>query len=201
MPKKILFFVCFLFLIVFSSCVQNAENQLDKRVADSIAITQVVTGFYKWSYQQHNDVGSFKLLDKDSIYIGIDFDSVKKNIERFENNGFFDNEFIAGYKQLADKIDAVYKNEPFRIDDGIPPYGPFDYDVYFNSQDMPENPVENFFYDSLKIENNKAEIWWGWKDWDDGKPRYYVKLRFDNNQWKITNLMGFDQELKITYIQ
>jgi hypothetical protein len=204
---KLAFVTYLIVLLGITSCKPNKAKELEKRTSDSLAITQTVTNFYKWEFEQSSQkyayLGLFDLLNKDSIYTGVDFDSVKKNVEMLESIGLLDSEFLVGYKLLADKIDEAYKKstEPFRIDDGIPLYGSFDYDIFYNSQDMPDEPFASLIFDSLTVENNRAEIWWGWKGWEDDKVRYYVKLRLDNDKWKITNLMGFDQELKTNYIR
>lgn len=197
--------VYLLFLFSHASFAQKKPKEKDKKNSDSLAITEVVTSFYKWEYDlmlKGIHLGAFSLISKDNMYIGIDYDSLNKNITVFKNSVFFDKLFFVGYEQLAAKMDYAYKNGPdsLRIHDGPPNYGIYDGSISCNCQDIPESPEKYMFYDNLKIVENTAEIWWGWKGYHD-KVYYYVKLRFDNNQWKITNLMGLDEELKKIYIK
>ena len=153
---------------------------------------------YKWHFNIKTTL-LFPLSIKDSIITGIDFNADSENIRVIKSSNFFSYEFIKTYKKLENLLDLSYKKDSARYNayGEIPPYGPYDFDIFCNCQDSPDTPYVYMFFEDLKINNGTAKINWGWNGGGmKKKADYYVMLKLENSKWKITNLMGFDDELK-----
>ena len=72
----------------------------------------------------------------------------------------------------------------------LPPYGN-DSNPWCDCQDNPEKFWKTMKVNNLKIENNKANFYWTWTEWEE-TPKYKVTAVKENGIWKIAALDGFN---------
>ncbi len=182
------------FAFLFTGCfMHNNPSDVSSYHSDSLAIVQTIKNAYRWN----EDTASaphieFPLFSKNDTILGIDQTELEKSITLIKKTDLFSNTFLTQYRLVAHKIDSCFKKDTATYSDGIPPYGPYDYDLFCDCQDGPDDPIASMQFDSLKISDTSASLVWKWKEWNDKAP-YYIKLVKENNHWKIANLLGLDE--------
>jgi len=178
-----------------SSDVPVADKPASDPAADSLAVRQLITGFYNW-YGTHDTVlyrfhlyEGVKKVDEPPYRINWkEVDAYQLYIR--ENMQWLGEEFLARQRKMLQTCDSAFKEDK----EGEIPYG-FDYDWYTNSQE------EASF---LTAQVNKPLPWkmeWAGdyvtvtlrgEDEIDGqlKQRDYfpILVKKENGQWKIARI-------------
>ncbi len=183
----------FVLVVIFSSSCNLFTSDAERRAADSTEILQVIIGAYQWNADTDaTSAIEFPLEVKNDTILGIDKQAFDQDLDSLKKVPVFSTEFFARYKTAAYKIDSCFRNDKEKYSSkDIPPYGPFDGDLFCDCQDGPEDIIGSMQFDSLKIENDHAYIVWTWKGWDNAP--YYIKLQKENEHWKISQLQGLDE--------
>ena len=135
----------------------------------------------------------------DSIYIGLNLNKHKQNVDKLKSTNFFSKEFIENYNQIIITIDKGLRNgkyEQWFVGD-LPPFiFANDVDPWCNCQDNEDwNKVE---VRVIKLNENEGELEWIWgnlstdahNSWKNFA--YNFKVVKENGKWKIAYLKGFD---------
>ena len=134
--------------------------------------------------------------EKDSIYIGFDFQQLEIIAQQLRNTGFFSETFIDYYKKKITELDRALKNNELGVWDmrDMPPFGfAADYGPFCNCQD--DYTVDSISFKIENYENVEAEWFYKLQDFEGNiELRVAVTCNFEkeDGRWKISHLSGFD---------
>jgi hypothetical protein len=167
-------------------------------------INKLIKQVLSWSESRE----SVKLLpvladSLDSIYIGFDMDKLTENIDKLKETRFFSTEFIENYEQIIITLDRKLKNKEFNewLVGDLPPFKFHNnYNPWWGGQES--FPVQLVIVEIVSLSKDKGEFYFkcGGKEQEcRGLENYKMKFRVvkENNEWKISYLLGFDHEESI----
>lgn len=208
--KQLIFFS--IVLLAMTSCnskQQASSNEKADIIADSCD-TQLISSDDKMEMGKIirgvveldlNDTIHIDLLpaiadEKDSIYVGFDFQKLEITVQQLRNTGFFSETFINNYKRIIAELDRKLQNNELGVWDmrDMPPFGfAVDYGPFCNCQD--DYTVDSVGFINENCENVEAE-WFSIRPDIKGNIQAYVmskcKFEKENGSWKISYLSGFD---------
>ncbi|WP_417940983.1 hypothetical protein [Flavobacterium sp. RS13.1] len=182
------------------SCAEKNEKTalvkeritVDHKNIDSIELTELVKEVYEWHNSKRLDDFPYKYDEKkDSIFIGIDWDKYKNNIQLFKQTNFFSTDFIKNHKSIAQTLDSSIRKADItwrNINDGIPLWET-NADNWCGCQDYPEEYWKRLTIDSLTLNQGYANFIWTWDK--DFPHSYKVTAKKEDGKWKINSLDGF----------
>ena len=181
----ITFFICFFLSYIFSSCnFFRAQDNTTKALSDSISISQLLIKAYKW---HENNYGDFDIIVRDTLQIGLDTIKFKSTIKELRKTNYFSISFIDNFERMGQKVDRILRSSPKPDEINFPFQG---YDIWTNMQDVIE--WDKFKIKQLSIAGDSATLKWIIDDYYYPTGLYLVTFKFENNQWKISSLEGFD---------
>jgi len=201
--KNVLFyFIIGLFSsLILQSCNKSTSensqqtNQDSNQITaqDSTELTKIVRQTYTWveTTEQKADFEPTQEKPTDTIYSGLDLTIQKARIEQLEKSGFFANQFIENYKQIATKTDEKLKNGSavWAVGD-LPPFVGSGINAWCNCQDYPEKYWEKITLSKFEKQSGETAFVW---TLDNGFI-YKVRAKKENEVWKISYLEGFDEK-------
>ncbi|MFP9113646.1 hypothetical protein ACLI1A_06870 [Flavobacterium sp. RHBU_3] len=204
-----------LLLASFFTACKKEETNADTTTTDSIVakpatpvaheedkdkeeITQLIRKTLVWADGKAPHLLPGVLKEGDSIYSGVDFEQLQKNLELVKDTGFFAKEFIDNCDKIAKTIDKKVKaNE----------YGPWDSREYppFNIYSE-VNPwcdcQDHRDWNKVKTEvvilyADRGELYWQFETHPGDDPSwrefsYTFRVVKEGGKWKISYLQGFD---------
>lgn len=194
------FLIIFLLIVSISGCKEDTEKNIIKKDSlianqskiDSVELTNLVRQVYNW--YMNNEIEDFPYKyegERDSIFIGIDWDKYQNNTEVFKKTNFFSIEFLNKHKEIAKNIDSSIRKADLKWrnrNDGISLWET-GADNWCGCQDYPDNYWTILTIDSLVINKDNADFVWTWDK--DLSHTYRVKAKKENGKWKINSLHGF----------
>lgn len=210
MNNKILIIVSIILLISCKVDIQKKKAIFENKQEvvsysitknDSLLIEKLVRKVYEWNEKNTTSYFNIGIKDqKKEKYIGIDWDIYKKNKKRLKNSGLFSDIFINSYKKTLEKIDKKVKTKEYEYDWLIGEYPPFGTDAneWCHCQDVPSD----YYWNNIEIKNikviggNTVSLTWNWgksNNWSSGF-KYPIKVKKEDNIWKVTYLDGFDSK-------
>jgi hypothetical protein len=176
-----------LLLFVFNSCnnLPLNDTQGAKNNDDSIKITNVIKDVYKW-YSKEGSQVYFDIIVKDSFQIGLDTMKLITSLDKLKSTNYFSSDFINNYEKIGKAVDdklhtGKYYNEiNFNFQDA---------DVWTSSQDDEWDLWKNLKIKDLIINGDYATFKWYTDNRDYG---YLVKMKKENDIWKVSYLEGLD---------
>lgn len=168
---------------------------------DSLLIEKLVRKVYEWN--EKNTTYYFNIGVEDKIgekYIGVDWNIYKKNKNSLKNSGFFSDTFIDSYRKTLEQIDRKVKNKEYDYEWFVGEYPPFGTDAneWCHCQDTPSKSYwNNIEIKDLKITaDNTVSLTWNWGKNTNGSLdfNYPIKVKKEENTWKVTYLDGFDSK-------
>ncbi len=174
---------------VFEASIQT--NDLITSIKDSADVMDLMKKVLAWQ-DSKDQIGTLPLKGNDSsVCIGVDYELQKENLKKLQASNYFTTSFILNYKRIIDRFDEIIKKgevEKFDIGEMAPFSFATDASPWCNCQD-------NFGWDKIvakeiRFDKNSCELKWGWNKWTDYS--YRVKLKKENEVWKIDEMEGFD---------
>lgn len=160
--------------------------------ADSLQLTKLVKELYKWhetTKLKHTAYSPVKNNPADTLYSGIDLKETEQSVEEIKATGFFSDDFLNQYRNIAIRIDKELKDGSSTWRDGEIPTFDNDADPWCKCQDTPRDDFWNILkFSDFKYNGNEASFKWNWGD----DSFYHVKAQKTGNDWKISYLEGFD---------
>lgn len=189
-----------LMIITLFGCKENTKKNittkdstiLNRSDVDSTELTNLIRNVYNW--HENNELEDFPYEyqeGQDSIFIGIDWDKYRNNIEIFEKTNFFSVEFLNKHNQIAKSIDSSIRKADLKWrnrNDGISLWETGAND-WCGCQDYPDNYWKTLTIDSLVLNKHIADFVWTWDK--QMSHTYRVKAKKENGKWKINSLNGF----------
>jgi len=181
-------------IFAFVSCTNNAQSQED--------IQDLMRQMMNWveSKTKSRDYGLLtfsSLLRNDSAFIGYDMSKHKANIDSLKTTGFFANEFLENYDQIALTIDRKLRNKELEYPIGyLPPWGNGIF-PWWSTQDVPydnPNPWDHIEVSIISLHNDNAEAIWKYGIYALPGFSYNFRAVKENGKWKISYLQGFDYD-------
>jgi hypothetical protein len=174
--------------LILISC-SSYENNKKATTDDSMKIHSVLRQVYQWHETKNNGQG-FDVIVKDTLQVGLDTTQLRSYVAELAKTNLFADIFIEHYKKIVRRTDyklrfdtVKYYNEiNFAFQDGDP---------WTWFQDNAGNYWDNLQIHDLIINSDTASLKWTINNMD-AKDAYLVKLKRDNNTWKVTYLRGFD---------
>lgn len=190
-----------------AAIIEQAEHQQQDTSKDKQDIQNLIRQTLVWA----NSTNGIELLpvlkdSNDSIYIGLDINKHKDNIEALRKTGFFAEEFIKNYNQIILTLDRKLRNNEFEqwlVGDLQTFRFANDIDPWCSCQDIPydePSPWENVAIEIINLNQNKAELSWKWGRLDLNSDKsvkefsYKYSVIKEDNKWKIAYLQEFDFE-------
>lgn len=166
---------------------------------DSIALLQLTKNLYKWNQRDDNDDYFSPLLKEknDTAYVGFDMKLHKQKLQKIRGSGLFSETFISSYNKIAMTIDAKMKDGTLRWKTGeLPPFGN-GANLWCNCQDVPDDFLSKLYIMHLREEKDGIFYNWAWGE----DIVYNLKALKENNQWKISEMEGFDYNSLVSTFQ
>lgn len=168
---------------------------------DSLLILKLVRKVYEWNEKNSSYYFDIGIEDQaGDKYVGINWEIYEENKNLLKSSGFFSNIFIESYKKTLEHIDKKVKNKEYDYEWFTGEYPPFGTDLneWCHCQDTPsENYWDKIEIKNLKVTgNNTASLIWTWGEtskWNSDF-KYRVKVKKEDNTWKVTYLDGFDKK-------
>jgi len=195
-----------MFGMTFSSCNQKSkttnttENEhekietLDKPI-DKKEIRELIRQLYKWEDKNQITIGQAAIIDENEEKV-VGFDTIKnlEFIDKFRKTELFSVEFLSNYQKIVKTLDKKIKSKEMEwLAGDMPPYGNGS-NPWCNCQDEPYvehwDKIEITF---IEINQSKATLTWTWGQSEWSKDfNYKVKVKKENEVWKVSYLQGFD---------
>jgi hypothetical protein len=166
-----------------SSLIDSTED------VESI-ILERVRQTYEWYFTSDN-LQDFPVTGNDTMFTAIDWQKMEQRITQLRQTGFFADEFLESYREIAETIDHKLKTNEVEYYLGYyPPYGN-GANPWCNCQDSPDKFWQDMQLKNLKINGDKASAIWTFAntDWDHG---YNIRLSRESGTWQISHLQEFD---------
>ncbi len=133
----------------------------------------------------------FVIIVKDSLQVGLNYDSLARTMDAFRQTRFFSQAFLDNYKAVADTINSkLVHARPLMANE-----------ISFDFQDAdPWTGVQDedsAYWDKFQIANylataDSASLQWLIKTKDWSTDPYTVGFTKENGQWKVAAPGGFD---------
>jgi hypothetical protein len=172
--------------------IDSAQNYTNVK-QDSIKITTVLKTLLKeHTIGDFDDIVIKTKVDSESyIYSGIDMVLCDESIKKLAESNIFSEDFLANYRNIALYIDKELKKSPEEgYENEYPPYPFRNYDALYNAQDTPDD-VNNIKIEEFVTDGKLATLKWTYPQWADFDG-YSVKLKKENNVWKVSYLECYD---------
>ena len=154
-----------LYLSLHLNCSAQKKLIFYKKKQDSIELTIFVKKVYKWHNEQITIEKGFdpkKRQATDTMYSGIDMEAVNFMINKLRNSGFFDEHFLANYRNIALHMDKELKTGAAKWREGaLPPFN-HDADPWCNCPDAPGNYWQKIKIDQLETNRDEVNFQWTW---------------------------------------
>lgn len=197
--------------LTFSSCnpknntVTATDNKLENiehsdQPSDKEEIQNLIRAVLNWADSKNSiDILPVVSDSNDSIYIGLDLNKHKQNLEILKSTGFFATEFIDNYNQIILTLDKGLRNGKYEtwLVGELPTFiFANDINPWCLCQDNMDWNIVEVKIISLDNENGELEWYWGnlssethesWKNF-----RYTFRVTKEDNIWKIAYMEGFD---------
>lgn len=158
---------------------------------DSLELVKLLQQVYEWHHLKHGELADFDVVTKDSLQIGLNYESFKKTFKAIAKTGLFSTSFLNNYKKIGEYINTKLVNANPKYLNEIN-FAYQEADPWTNFQD--EAPD---FWDRLKITDfksapDKSLLKWQThlQGWSSGK--YAVGFIKENGKWKVSYMEGFD---------
>lgn len=198
-------FIFFFLLCVFGACKNpNSQNsnktQSQKEIQlienDSIALETLTRNMYQWVENNQRDFLPSETQNQNDFFTEIDASIHSQNVNLLQKSGFFAQDFINLYNEIAENMNFALQNNIVKWEVGY--LSPFSNGAneWCNCQDVPsDNFYHHIIIENLKIEGNSAQFIWRFnvKNHYWGDFSYTVKAKKENNIWKIASLQGFEE--------
>lgn len=195
----------FIFLIgsVFSYCAQQNKTAppIEQQVKTAYSsdnkeeIRKLIRNLYKWEDKNQITIGLTAVTDKnEEKVVGLDTLKNLEFISQLRETNLFSEEFLSNYQKIVIALDQKLKvNEIEWLAGDLPPFGNGS-NPWCNCQDVPYSEhwekIEVTFMD---INQSEATLTWTWGQSDWSKSfNYKVRVKKENQKWKIAYLQGFD---------
>ncbi len=192
---------CYIFLIgsliVFASCHEKDASSTPPAKAitvnmnkqDTTKLNALLRNMYAW-YETKCIKGDFMPADPaydQNSFMGIDFDLHQKKLGQLRNSGFFSEEFINNYNQIARMIDtSLQTGQTTWLVGDLSPFST-GADSWCDCQDNPDNYWETMSVKITQSNDSSATLLWSWPD----KDAYQVEAVKEKGNWKISGMQGF----------
>lgn len=206
--NRLLYNLTLLSLLILSSCgggkttdssttIKDSTKQTTlvaasvlNRADDSIKLTKLVRDLYKWHQKpmKHDGFKPLKNNPADTLAGSIDLKENAEAINELKVTGFFTDEFLDNYHNLAVRMDKELRDGTSLWPDGELPTFFEDADEWCNCQDNPDNYWETLTLTDLKFDKDLATFKWTWGD----NFFYKVHTKKEGEVWKISYLEGWD---------
>ena len=193
-------FIFFSLILVFYSCnnpqhSKKQEQETEQKESDSLALQRLTRNLYKWSFERKCfDFEPAKIAPNDTIYHSIDSLNHNACLDEMKATGFFSEDFIDIYDKIKQNIDLCLKDKTFEWIEGyMPPFGNGT-DEWCLCQDSPTTDFyEHIIIKKVDFYENTATFIWTWGKGDFERDfEYRIKVKKENNQWKIASMEGFE---------
>jgi len=190
MKRTNLILLAFLFFSCNDIQKNNAADNHTDSHADSIEIKNLLQKVYKWHETNNGRFDDFPVIVKDSFQVGIDMQQVLSAMSKMSQTNFFTGDFLKNYERTGEETDSTLKHGKY--------YNEINFDFQESEpwtffQDDAGNYYDSLIIHDLAIHADSASLKWTIKDMTD-EDGYLVKLKHENNGWKITSLAGFDRK-------
>jgi len=196
MKFQLLFIFTGVMLCINPACANNGINTKKINISgkDKEQIEKLVTDAYKWSddYYPANGI-NLLAIEEDNKYTGLDLDRHKTNMRELRDSNFFAEEFLDNYNSIVQTINTKLGNGEFEwLEGDLPPFGN-DADPWCDCQDSPDDTWDNISFTFIEERGGYITLMWNWTypGWDKGAG-YKVKVKKEDDKWKIAYLQGFD---------
>lgn len=198
-----LFFIFFLLIVSIACKNQNSQNngkQLPKEIQiienDSIALETLTRNMYQWVENNQRDFLPSETQNQNDFFTEIDASIHSENVHLLQKSGFFAQDFINLYNEIAENMNFILQNNIAKWEVGY--LSPFSNGAneWCNCQDVPSDDFyQHIIIENIKIKGNSAEFIWRFnvKNHYWGDFSYAVKAKKENNIWKIASLQGFEE--------
>lgn len=177
--------------IVTDSCDSQQISSADK-----LEMVKIIRSVVDFDLNNTIDIDLLPAIadEKDSIYIGFDFQKLEITAQQLRNTGFFSETFIDNYKRIITDLDKRLRNNELGVWDmrDMPPFGfAAGYGPFCNCQD--DYTIDSISFKIGNYENVEAEWFPKWPDFE-GNIQSYGTCKFEKEGgcWKISYLSGFD---------
>jgi hypothetical protein len=198
--------VIFIIGLTFSSCNQKnntataTENKFENLETSDKSkakedISELIRQLYKWEDKNQITIGQTAITDEnEEKVVGLDTIKNLEFIDQFRKTNLFSAEFLSNYQKIVKTLDQKFKTKEIEwLAGDMPPYGNGS-NPWCNCQDEPYAE----YWDKIEItfielnQSHAALTWtWGQSDWSKDF-NYKVRVRKENEKWKISYLQGFD---------
>jgi len=167
-------------------------NTVSTWADDSIKLTKLTRDLYQWHQKpmKHDGFKALKSKPTDTLSNSIDLEENTEAIKELKATGFFADEFLDNYRNLAVRMDKELREGTSLWPDGEVPTFFSDADEWCNCQDNPDNYWETLTLTDLKFDKDQATFKWTWGD----NFFYKVHTRKEGDNWKISYLEGWDPD-------
>ncbi|MDP9081844.1 MAG: hypothetical protein M3O71_30900 [Bacteroidota bacterium] len=173
------------------SVKQTTRNIVANTNDDSVKLTKLVRDIYKWHETKHLEKDGFKPQKSnptDTLFTGIDLIENEEAIKELRNTGFFADDFLNDYRNIAVRMDKELRDGSSLWPEGEMPTFDTDADVWCNCQDSPDKYWEKLTLADIKFNKSEVSFKWTWGD----NFYYKAKAKKEDSAWKISYLEGFD---------
>ena len=226
---KIITLVTILLGLLLFGCheAENKKNSVVKEkgsasLEDKKQIQVLIRQALHWA-DSKNSINLLPVVtdSKDSVYIGVNLDQHKQNLDKLRATNFFSTGFIDNYNRMVLAIDAGMKSgkyEQWLVGDGPTIVFVSGVNAWCSCQDVPydnPNPWDNIEISIVKQDKTNVEAVWRWGKLelmvDPGELKadpgmlatnpvvkewkdfsYKVLVTKETGKWKIAYLQGFD---------
>lgn len=144
-------------------------------------ISTVIKGFYRWYYDNYNEINSFNLVpnagNRSSLQYRVDFSAVKKYLDKLRSSGFLARQFLERELKYYERCDRNMLSKKQR--DGPPDGLEHDRILLTQEIDYEMQEVLKAGVRDIEIKGNRASA---------SIYRYQIHLIRDGGEWKILSI-------------
>ena len=170
---------------------QSSQNSQSNQTTnnDTAQIKNVVREIYKWHESQNQELG-FEVMVKDTLQVGLDTTKLPNYIAELRKTNLFTDDLLSYYREIVRRTDYKLKHDTVKYYNEIN-FGFQEADPCTFFQDSVDDYWDRLIIHNLSISTDTASLSWTMVDMpvEEG---YLVKLKRDNNTWKVSYLKGFD---------
>jgi hypothetical protein len=166
--------------------LSNNESISNNENLDSIEISNLVRDVYKWYIPNESQI-YFDVIVKDSFQVGIDTIKLRNAIIKLEGSNYFCSDFIKNYERIGMAVDNRLKDGKYYNEIN---FSFQDADIWTSSQEDESNLWKILKIKDLHIYGDEASLKWYKEDNKDFG--YLVKMKKENDTWRISYLEGLD---------
>src|ERR1700743_1307903 len=97
------FFICLFIVIVGSSC-NHGNPTKGPQPGDSVDVLNLLKDTYRWHDKNLNSLTDFSVIVKDSVQVGLNYDTLKATMNALKQTNYFSVSFHENYKKIADFV-------------------------------------------------------------------------------------------------